>query len=66
MERCIELKIPKQITINNRNFNLVKTYKNFAKHKNNQGWYECFNFQDLGLIKEEIKPDRKIQKRRIL
>ena len=57
------MKIPKQITINNRIFNLVKIYKNFAKYKNNQGWYECFNFQELGLVKETEKKYRKIYNR---
>ena len=57
------MKIPKQITINNRIFNLVKTYKNFAKYKNNQGWYECFNFQELGLIKETVKKYKKVHGR---
>jgi len=63
MERCIELKIPKQITINNRIFNLVKTYKNFAKYKNSQGWYECFNFQELGLVRETVKKYKKVHGR---
>jgi len=63
MERCIELKIPKQITINNRIFNLVKTYKNFAKYKNNKGWYECFSFQELGLVRETVKKYKKVHGR---
>ena len=57
------MKIPKQITINNRIFNLVKIYKNFAKYKNNQGWYECFNFQELGLVKETVKKYKKVHGR---
>lgn len=57
------MKIPKQITINNRIFNLVKIYKNFAKYKNSQGWYECFNFQELGLVKETVKKYKKVHDR---
>ena len=60
------MKIPKQIKRNNRVYYLVGIYKDFAKYKTLKGWYECFDFQDLGLVKEQIKPDRKIRKRRIL
>ena len=57
------MKIPKQIKINNRVYYLVEIYKDFAKYKTLKGWYECFNFQDLGLAKEEMKPHRKIPNR---
>lgn len=57
------MKIPERIKINHRIFNLVKIYKNYAKYKSSTGWYECFNFQELGLAKEEIKPHRKIPNR---
>ena len=57
------MKIPKQIKINNRIFDLVKTYKNFAKYKNSQGWYECFNFQELGLVRETVKKYKKVHDR---
>lgn len=57
------MKIPKQITINNRIFNLVKTYKNFAKYKNSKGWYECFNFQELGLVRETVKKYKNVHGR---
>lgn len=57
------MKIPKQIKINNRIFNLVKIYKNYAKYKSSMGWYECFNFYELGLVKEQIKPKRKVHGR---
>lgn len=60
------MKILKQIKRNNRVYYLVEIYKDFAKYRTLKGWYECFDFQDLGLIKKEMKPDRKIRKRRIL
>ena len=58
------MKIPQRIKRKNLIYYLIKSYKNFAKYKSELGFYECFSYQDLGLLKERIKPNRKIYNRR--
>lgn len=54
------MKIPKVISKNNHEYIFVKQCnENLFQYKDLMyGYYECFNRQDLGLIKEIIKPPR--------
>lgn len=47
------MKIPKIISKNNREYILVKQYKNYALYEDMiTKVKECFTYQELGLIKE--------------
>lgn len=53
------MKIPKIISKNNHEYILVKEYKNFIMYEDMMTHSkECFNRQELGLVKEMIKPPR--------
>ncbi len=53
------MKIPKIISKNNHEYILVKEYKNFIMYEDMITHIkECFNRQELGLVKEMIKPPR--------
>ena len=50
------MKIPKIIRKNNHEYILVKEYKNFIMYEDMiTHSKECFNRQELGLVKEQIK-----------
>ena len=50
------MKIPKIISKNNHEYILVKEYKNFIMYEDMiTHSKECFNRQELGLVKEQIK-----------
>ena len=50
------MKIAKIISKNNHEYILEKEYKNFILYKDMlTGTYECFNRQELGLIKKQPK-----------
>ncbi len=51
--------IPKIISKNNHEYILEKEYPNFIMYKDMiTGFKECFNRQELGLVKEIVKPPR--------
>ena len=51
------MKIPKIISVENRECIFVKEYDNYILYKNMiTGCKECFNKQDLNLVKELVKP----------
>lgn len=53
------MKIPKKIRKRNSQYIFVKEYKDFVMYENVEGKYkECFNKQELNLIKEQAKPPR--------
>ena len=53
------MKIPRIISKNNHEYILVKEYKNFIMYEDMiTHTKECFNKQELGLVKEMIKPPR--------
>lgn len=53
------MKIPKIISKNNHKYILEKEYPNFIIYKDMiTGVKECFNRQELGLIKEIVKPPK--------
>ena len=57
------MKIPKYINKNNRKYIFEKIYPNYIMYRDMLlGTKECFNRQELGLIKEIIKPSRDLQK----
>lgn len=57
------MKIPKIISVNNREYILIKEYKKFALYKNMiTEVRECFNYHELGLVKEIVKPDKEASK----
>lgn len=48
------MRIPKIISNNNKEFILVKTYKNYALYQDMiTGIKECFTYYELGLIKDQ-------------
>ena len=50
------MKIPKVISKNGHEYILVKEYKNFIMYEDMiTHSKECFNRQELGLVKEQIK-----------
>lgn len=54
------MKIPKILKKNNRKYKLIKIYKNYVLYKETEvGYRECFSKHELGLIKEQERPDRK-------
>jgi hypothetical protein len=53
------MRIPKIISKKNREYILVKEYKNYILYKDMlTGCTECFTRQELGLLKEMVKPPR--------
>lgn len=57
------MKIPKYINKNNRKYIFEKIYPNYIMYRDMLlGTKECFNRQELGLIKEIIKPSIDLQK----
>lgn len=53
------MKIPKIISKKNREYILVKEYKNYALYKDMiTGVNECFTRHELGLAEEMIKPPK--------
>ena len=54
------MKIPKILKKNNRKDKLIKIYENYVLYEEVEVKYkECFMKHDLGLLKEQVKPDRK-------
>lgn len=55
------MRIPKIISKNNREYILVKEYDTYVRYKDMMTEFnECFHKQELGLVKEIIKPHRKV------
>jgi len=55
------MKIPKIISKNNREYILVKEYEKYVRYKDMiTDTMICFDKQELGLVKEIIKPHRKV------
>ena len=53
------MRIPKIISKNNHEYIFVKEYPNFVMYEDMiTHCKECFKIQDLGLLKEIIKPPR--------
>lgn len=53
------MKIPKIISKNRHEYILEKEYKNFIMYRDMlTGVKECFNRQELGLVKEMIAPPK--------
>ena len=53
------MKIPKIISKNRHEYILEKEYKNFIMYRDMMtGVKECFNRQELGLVKEMIAPPK--------
>ena len=51
------MEIPKIFNNNGRRYKLIKEYPNYVLYEEIKIKYkECFNKQDLGLIKEKEKP----------
>lgn len=51
------MRIPKIVSKKNREYILVKEYKNHVQYKNMlTGVMECFTRHELGLVKEIVKP----------
>lgn len=50
--------IPKTIKRKNVTFYLNKIYNNYARYKSDRGFYECFDFYQLGLLTEQKKVER--------
>lgn len=53
------MEIPKTFIKNNKKYFFVEQCKNFIRYQTANGICECFDFYDLGLIQETIKPHRK-------
>lgn len=54
------MKIPKILKKNNKKYKLIKIYENYVLYEEVEVKYkECFMKHDLGLLKEQVKPDRK-------
>ena len=54
------MKIPKILKKNNRKFKLIKIYETYVLYEEvGVGYKECFSKHELGLIKEQVKLDRK-------
>lgn len=57
------MKIPKIISIDNREYILIKEYERYALYKNMiTEARECFTYHELGLVKEIVKPDKEASK----
>jgi hypothetical protein len=58
-----QMKIPKIISKNNHKYILVKEYKNFIMYEDMiTHSKECFNRQELGLVKEQMERTKKLYK----
>ena len=56
----MNMKIPKILKKNNRKYKLVKIYENYVLYEEVEtGYKECFSKHELGLIKQQVKPQRK-------
>ena len=54
------MKIPKILKKNNRKYRLIKIYKTYVLYEEAEiGYKECFMKHELGLIKQQVKPQRK-------
>ncbi len=52
------MRIPKIVSKKNREYILVKEYKNHVLYKDMlTGFMECFTRHELGLVNEIVKPD---------
>ena len=57
------MKIPKIISKDNHEYILVKEYKNFIMYEDMiTHTKECFNRQELGLVKEQMERVKKLNK----
>ena len=57
------MKIPKIISKNNHEYIFVKEYKNFIMYEDMiTHTKECFNRQELGLVKEQMERTKKLYK----
>jgi len=55
--------IPKIIVKNNQRYKLIKIYENFILYENEKTKIrETFSKFSLGLVKEQVKPRRKLKK----
>jgi hypothetical protein len=53
------MRIPKIISIRNREYIIVKEYKTYILYKDMlTGCTECFTKHELGLVKEMVKPPK--------
>lgn len=53
------MRIPRIISKNNHEYIFVKEYPNFIMYEDMiTHCKECFKFQDLGLVKEVVKPTK--------
>lgn len=56
------MKIPKIISKDNHEYIFVKEYKNFIMYEDMlTGAKECFKRQELGLVKEQAEPARRLK-----
>ena len=56
----MNMKIPKILKKNNRKYKLIRIYKTYVLYEEVEVKYkECFMKHDLGLLNEQVKPDRK-------
>lgn len=54
--------IPKIISKNNHEYIFEKEYSNFIMYRDMiTGTKECFNRQELGLVKEQVEPTRSLK-----
>ena len=57
------MKIPKIISINGREYILIKEYERYALYKNMVTEVrECFTYDELGVLKEVVKPSKTARK----
>ena len=57
------MKIPKIISVDGREYILVKQYERYALYKDMiTEVKECFTYDELGVLKEVVKPRRKASK----
>lgn len=53
------IKIPYGTAYKKKEVKLIKEYTNFILVEHPEGYRECINKQELGLIKEMVKPPKK-------
>ena len=53
------MEVPKIYTIKNKEYFLVKQYKDYARYQTARGVCECFSFHELGMIEEMIEPPQR-------
>ncbi len=46
--------IPKKLAKENRKYKFVKNYNGYARYQERSGYYECFTYHELGLVKEKF------------